>query len=74
MVKKPDTISVADRFEFGEFTVKEACALKATGPTRLYADIAAGRLPVEKRGRSTRIRGPILKRYVPGVGLVDQAD
>lgn len=56
--------SLADRFEFGNFTIAEICELAQRSRTAVYADIAKGLLEVEKRGRSTRIAGPKAKRYL----------
>lgn len=59
-------VTLADRIEHGVLTVQELCALKLVGHSKVYKDIADGNLPIEKHGRSTRIRGPIAQRYVPG--------
>ncbi len=59
-------VSFADRLEHGVITIDELCALKRCGRTQVYEDIRAGALEVEKHGRSTRIRGPVAKSYVPG--------
>jgi hypothetical protein len=58
--------SLADRFEFGKFTIPEICELAQRSRTGVYADIANGLLEVEKHGRSTRISGPNAKRYLAG--------
>jgi hypothetical protein len=59
-------VSLGDRLDHGYVLIDEVCALKMCGKTQVYADIKAGVLPVEKHGRSTRIRGPVAKAYVPG--------
>jgi hypothetical protein len=59
-------VSLADRPDYGFVTIDELCALKMCGKTQVYADIKAGALRVEKHGRSTRVRGPIAKAYIPG--------
>jgi hypothetical protein len=59
-------VTLADRLEHGFVSIKELAALKLCGPTQIYEDIKAGALPIEKHGRSTRIRGPVAKAYVPG--------
>jgi hypothetical protein len=60
------SITLADRLDHGFVTIKELCALKLCGTTQVYADIKAGALPIEKHGRSTRVRGPVAREYVPG--------
>lgn len=67
------TISLEDRLNFGELTIAELCALKAVGPTKVYADIREGRLPVVKRGRATRILGRHARIYIPGEGVGEEA-
>ncbi|PPC98686.1 MAG: hypothetical protein CTY36_10640 [Methylocystis sp.] len=59
-------VTLADRIEHGLLTIQELCALKLVSISKVYEDIAAGNLPVEKHGRLTRVQGPIAKRYVPG--------
>lgn len=63
---RPDRrgFSLAERFEFGKFTIAEICDLARKSRTAVYEDIAAGLLAVEKHGRSTRIAGPHAKRYL----------
>jgi hypothetical protein len=63
---KPDrrSFSLAERFEFGKFTIAEICELAQRSKASIYDDIAAGLLEVEKRGRSTRVAGPKAKRYL----------
>lgn len=60
------SVSLADRLDFGFVTIDELCALKACGRTQVYEDIKSGALDVVKHGRSTRVRGPVAKKYVPG--------
>lgn len=74
MALPPNTPSVtlADRLEHGVLTIDELCILKACGRTQVYADIKAGALPIEKYGRSTRVRGPVAKIYRPGQRRLEQ--
>ncbi|HEY8126212.1 MAG TPA: helix-turn-helix domain-containing protein [Methylocystis sp.] len=67
------TISLEDRLNFGELTIAELCSLKAVGPTKVYADIREGKLPVVKRGRATRILGRHARVYIPGEGVGGEA-
>jgi hypothetical protein len=64
--------SLADRFQFGKFTIAEICALARRSKTLVYRDIAEGRLTVEKYGRSTRVAGPEARRYL-GAGITQNA-
>lgn len=73
MREKVSTITTADRFEYGEFSLKEICQLKNVCLTRVYQDIASGRLPIVKRGRSTRVLGRDARAYVPGEGVGGEA-
>ena len=66
---KQHKITIEDRFVGGFFSIQELVDLKNSSRTQVYVDIKAGRLPVEKFGRATRIAGPIAKAYVPGRGL-----
>jgi hypothetical protein len=72
MSEKAVAITLQDRLVAGSFTLKEVAALKAVGMTMLYADIGAGRLPIVKMGRATRVLGPHVRAYRPGVGLVPE--
>jgi hypothetical protein len=74
MREKISTITTADRFEYGEFSLKEICQLKNVCLTRVYQDIAGGRLPIVKRGRSTRALGRDARAYVPGEGVAACAE
>ncbi|MDP3553094.1 hypothetical protein [Methylocystis sp.] len=73
MREKVSTITTADRFEYGEFSLKEICQLKNVCLTRVYQDIVSGRLPIVKRGRSTRVLGRVARNYVPGEGVNGEA-
>ncbi len=73
MRQKISTITTADRFEYGEFSLAEICQLKNVCLTRVYQDIASGRLPIVKRGRSTRVLGRDARNYVPGEGVNGEA-
>jgi hypothetical protein len=66
---KQHKITIEDRFAGGFFSIQELVDLKKSSRTRVYADIKAGLLPVEKFGRATRIAGHVAKAYVPGRGL-----
>lgn len=62
-------LSLKDRLELGNLSVPELLVLANTSRTKFYADVAAGRVLVEKRGAKTVIRGPIAKRYIAGLPL-----
>ncbi len=66
VIRAKGGVSLADRLDYGFITIDEICGLKNCGKTQVYADIKAGALEVEKHGRSTRIRGPVAKAYIPG--------
>lgn len=65
-VENTPSVTLEALLEHGYVTIKELCALKLCGMTQVYADIKAGALEVEKHGRSTRVRGPVAREYVPG--------
>jgi hypothetical protein len=71
MVRKIETITVADRLAHGDFEVDEVVALKSSCRTTVRGDISSGRLPVKKRGRKIVIPGPIVAKYEPGIGVVN---
>lgn len=73
MTKTTQTITLADRLEHGELTLLELSTLKSVCLTKLYHDIKTGKLPVVKRGRSTRVLGKVARAYVPGTGIVEAA-
>jgi hypothetical protein len=57
-------ITLEDRFEHGNLTVKEICELKPTSRSGFYADVKRGLVEIVKIGRKTVIRGPVAKRYI----------
>ncbi len=64
--KFPPTVSLQDRLEHGNLTVREVCALKACSKTAFYADVKAGVVKTRKHGRRTEVQGPVAKRYISG--------
>jgi hypothetical protein len=69
-MKTETEIRISEKLEFGEVTIRELMTLKSVGRTRIYEDIKAGRLPILKRGRATRIAGHIARAYAPTIGVV----
>jgi hypothetical protein len=58
--------TLAERFEFGNFTIREVRALKNISHTEFYTDIKRGFVRIEKRGARSIVRGPVAKRYIEG--------
>ncbi|QGM97711.1 hypothetical protein [Methylocystis parvus] len=65
MSDKPK-ITLADRLEHGLVTLPEVAGLAGVSVRKINYDVAAGLLPVEKFGRSTRVQGPNAKAYLSG--------
>jgi hypothetical protein len=63
--KRP-IVTIQDRLEAGNLTIDEVCALKQQSRTGFYADLKAGLVKIEKRGRKSIVRGPVAKRYIAG--------
>lgn len=59
-------ITLADRLTHGLVTLPEVAGLAGVSVRKINYDVAAGRLTVEKIGRSTRVRGPIARAYLNG--------
>jgi hypothetical protein len=59
-------ITLADRLEHGLVTLPEVAGLAGVSVRKINYDVAAGLLPVEKLGRSTRVKGPNARAYLSG--------
>jgi excisionase family DNA binding protein len=70
--KSKSFFSLDERLAHGAFSIPEVCELKCISKTVVYEDIYAGRLPTEKFGRARRIAGPVVKAYVPTIGVVEK--
>jgi hypothetical protein len=66
MSKRDCEFSLAERFEFGNFTIKETCALKRRSHSGFYEDRKRGLVETDKIGTKTIVRGPIAKAYIEG--------
>jgi hypothetical protein len=64
--KMQPAFTLAERFEFGNFSIPEICELKKKSRTGVYEDAKAGLVEFDKDGRKTIIRGRIAKRYITG--------
>jgi hypothetical protein len=64
--RKQSTFSLADRLDHGVLTVKETRELARVSHTKFYEDAKNGLVTIEKRGRSSFIRGPIATAYIAG--------
>lgn len=58
--------TLAERFEFGNFTIAEVRSLKHRSHTGFYADLKKGLVSIEKLGTRSIIRGPVARRYIAG--------
>lgn len=58
------TITLQDRLEHGNLTVREVCELKPISRSGFYADVKRGLVETVKIGRKTVIRGPVAKKYI----------
>ncbi len=66
--------SLDDRFEHGALTILEVCALAKVGRTKIYADIAKGKLTVRKIGRKSIVPGPSARAYIQGEPVASSAE
>ncbi|RTL84719.1 MAG: hypothetical protein EKK29_13820 [Hyphomicrobiales bacterium] len=66
----PEPFSLADRLDYGSFSVREAQQLAGVSNTKFYKDVKAGLVQIIKRGSASSVPGPSLKRYM---GLVTDA-
>jgi hypothetical protein len=64
IVTPKSAISVQDRLDCGNLTIDEVCALKSRSRTGFYADVKAGLVSIEKIGRKSVVRGPVVKTYI----------
>ncbi|HKN28979.1 MAG TPA: hypothetical protein VJY34_14260 [Roseiarcus sp.] len=64
--RAPAGFSLAERLEYGNFSVAEACLLKNRCKCGFYLDVKAGLVALEKIGKKSVIRGPVLQRYLKG--------
>jgi hypothetical protein len=67
------TFSLADRLDHGVLTVKETRELAHVSHTKFYEDAKNGLVTIEKRGRSSFIRGPIAAAYIAGRPIAEVA-
>jgi hypothetical protein len=56
--------TLAERFEFGNFTIREVRELKNISHSGFYADMKRGLVKIEKWGARSIVRGPVAKRYI----------
>jgi hypothetical protein len=62
--KKTAPFSIAERFQFGSFSIAECKALAGVSHNKIYTDIKNGLLFTHKRGAATFVRGPDLAKYL----------
>jgi excisionase family DNA binding protein len=55
-------------------SVKEACRLLAMGQTKLYSEVAAGRLQMRKAGRRSVIAESEISRFQQSLPVVGRQD
>jgi hypothetical protein len=63
--------SLEDRFNYGNLSVQEVCALKNRSHSGFYADVKQGLVSIEKIGVKTVVRGPVARAYIEGRPLPD---
>jgi hypothetical protein len=63
---KSPLVTVQDRLEAGNLSIKEVCALANRGKTGFYADLKAGLVAIRKIGRKSVVPGHIARRYIAG--------
>jgi hypothetical protein len=59
-------ISVHDRLQNGNLSIKEVCALANRSRTGFYDDLKAGLVSVRKIGRRSIVPGAIARAYIAG--------
>lgn len=64
--KHSNPLPIEVRLKFGRLSVEEVRALKNISRTSFYEDVKAGRVILEKDGRSSSVLGPIAELYVAG--------
>lgn len=67
-------ISLADRLEHGNLTIRETCALADASRSKFYEDLKARRVAIRKLGNKSVVPGPIAKRYIAGLPIGDLLD
>jgi len=60
-------ISIGDRLEHGNLTVREVCELASRSRAGFYEDLKNGLVSIRKLGRKTVIPGPIARAYIDRV-------
>jgi hypothetical protein len=63
--------TLGERLEHGNLTIPEVRALKCVSHTKFYIDLNAGKVGIIKSGQSSRIPGPIARRYKDGEPIDD---
>jgi hypothetical protein len=66
-------ISLDDRLEHGNLTVRETRCLKNRSHSGFYEDVKSGLVAIEKNGRKSVVRGPIARAYIEGHPISDVA-
>jgi hypothetical protein len=64
-------ISLADRLEYGNLTIRETCLLADTCRSKFYEDLKERRVAIRKLGAKSVVPGPIAKRYIAGQPIDD---
>ncbi len=64
--RHPNPLPIEVRLKIGRLNVEEVRALKHVSRTKFYEDVKAGRVILEKDGRSSSVRGPIAALYIAG--------
>jgi len=60
------SFSLADRMEFGNFTIREVCELKSRSKPGFYEDVKAGLVAIKKIGTKSVVPGPVARAYIEG--------
>ena len=61
--------SLADRMEFGNFTIREVCELKNRSKPGFYEDLKSGLVAIKKIGAKSVVPGPVARAYIEGRSL-----
>src|SRR5580704_4434524 len=58
------SFTLEERLEFGNFRIHEVRQLKQVSNSKFYEDVKAGLVEIEKNGRASFVRGPVVKKYI----------
>jgi hypothetical protein len=58
--------SLEDRFRYGNFEINEICELKPCSRSKVYQDVKAGLIKINKHASKSIVRGPVAAAYIAG--------